>query len=91
MSWMLWIKFLSIFRSNPLLDQQWLMMHRYFITMGGFHLFEHSSEERRVAQSISQEDNHPLHPLLTNDLIRDGIYLFAMLTEVKIKDREKSD
>ena len=91
MSWMLWIKFLSIFRSNPLLDQQWLMTHRYFITMGGFHLFEHSSEERRVAQSISQEDNHPLHPLLTNDLIRDGIYLFAMLTEVKIKDREKSD
>ena len=59
---MLWIKFLSIFRSSPLLDQQWSMMHRYFIIMGGFHLFEHSSKERSVAQSISQEDDHPLQP-----------------------------
>ena len=67
------------------------MTHRYFIIMGGFHLFEHSSEERSVAQSISQEDNHPLHPLLTSDLIRNSIYLFAMLTKVKIKDREKSN
>ena len=38
------------------------MMHRYFIIMGGFHLFEHSSKERSVAQSISQEDDHPLQP-----------------------------
>ena len=67
------------------------MTHRYFIIMGGFHLFEHSSEERSVTQSISQEDGHPLHPLLTSDLIHDGIYLSAMPTEVKIKDREKSD
>ena len=88
---MLWIKFLSIFRSSPLLNQRWSMTHGYFIIMGGFHLFEHSSKERSVAQSISQEDDHPLHPLLTSDLIRNGIYLFAMPTEVKIKDREKSD
>ena len=67
------------------------MTHGYFIIMGGFHLFKHSSEERSVTQSISQEDGHPLHPLLTSDLIRDGIYLFAMPTEAKIKDREKSD
>ena len=31
------------------------------------------------------------NPLLTSDLIHNGIYLFAMPTKVKIKDREKSD
>ena len=67
------------------------MTHGYFIIMGGFHLFEHSSKERSVAQSISQEDDHPLHLLLTGDLIHNGIYLFAMPTKAKIKDREKSD
>ena len=31
--------------SNSSLEVQWLMMHGFFITMGGFHLFKHSSEE----------------------------------------------
>ena len=67
------------------------MTHGFFIIMGGFHLFKHSSKERSGTQSISQEDDDPLHPLLTSDLTHDDIYSFAMPTEVEIKDKGKSD
>ena len=59
--------------------------------MGGFHLFKRSSEEKSGTQSISQEDNYPLHPLLVEDLVHDDIYTFTMPTEVEIKDKGKSD
>ena len=67
------------------------MMHGFFIIMGGFHLFERSSEEKSGTQSISQEDDYPLHPLLVDDLVCDDIYTFTMPTEVEIKDKSKSD
>ena len=66
-------------------------MHGFFIIMGGFHLFKHSSEEESGTQSISQEDDYPLHPLLVEDLVHDDIYTFTMPTEAEIKDRGKSD
>ena len=59
--------------------------------MGGFHLFERSSEKKSDAQCTSQEDDKPLHPLLASDLTHDNIYSFTMLTEAEIKDRGKSD
>ena len=59
--------------------------------MGGFHLFKRSSEEKSGTQSISREDNYPLHPLLTSDLTYDDIYSFSMPTEAEIKDKGKSD
>ena len=59
--------------------------------MGGFHLFKRGSEEKSGTQSISQEDDYPLHPLLASDLTHDDIYSFAMPTEAEIKDRGKSD
>ena len=59
--------------------------------MGGFHLFKRSSEEMSGTQSISQEDDYPLHPLLASDLTHNDIYSFAMPTEAEIKDRGKSD
>ena len=58
--------------------------------MGGFHLFEHSSEKGSDAQCTSQEDDLPLHPLVANDLTHDN-YSFTMPTEAEIKDRGKSD
>ena len=67
------------------------MTHGFFIIMGGFHLFKHSSKERSGTQSISQEDDDPLHLLLTSDLTHNDIYSFAMPTEVEIKDKGKSD
>ena len=67
------------------------MAHGFFIIMGGFHLFRRSSEEESGTQSISQEDNYPLHPLLASDLTHDDIYSFAMPTEAEINDRGKSD
>ena len=59
--------------------------------MGGFHLFKRSSEEKSGTQSISQEDDYPLHPLLVENLVDDDIYTFTMPTEAEIKDRGKSD
>ena len=59
--------------------------------MGGFHLFKRSSEEKSGTQTISQEDDYPLHPLLVEDLVHDDIYTFTMPTEAGIKDRGKSD
>ena len=58
--------------------------------MGGFHLFQHSSEKESDAQCTSQEDDLPLHPLVANDLTHDN-YSFTMPTEAEIKDRGKSD
>ena len=65
--------------------------HGFFIIMGGFHLFERSSEKKGDAQMVSQEDDGPLYPLLASDLARDDIYSFTMPTEAEIKDRGKSD
>ena len=65
--------------------------HGFFIIMGGFHLFERSSEKKGDAQMVSQEDDGPLYPLLARDLARDDIYSFTMPTEAEIKDRGKSD
>ena len=67
------------------------MTHGFFIIMGGFHLFKRSSEEMSGAQSISQEDDDPLHPLLASDLTHDDVYSFTILTEAEIKDKGKSD
>ena len=67
------------------------MTHGFFIIMGGFHLFKRSSEEKSGTQSLSQEDNIPLHPLLASDLTHDDVYSFAMPTEAEIKDKGKSD
>ena len=66
-------------------------MHGFFIIMGGFHLFKRSSKDESGAQSISQEDDYPLHPLLIEDLVHNDIYTFTMPTEAEIKDRGKSD
>ena len=59
--------------------------------MGGFRLFKRVSEEQSDSQSISQENEDPLHPLLAGDLVHDDIYTFIMSTEAEIKDKGKSD
>ena len=67
------------------------MTHGFFIIMGGFHLFEHNSEETSNNHPcISREDDKPLHPLEESDL---SCYSksFTMPTEAEIKDRGKSD
>ena len=50
------------------------MTHGFFIIMGGFRLFKRSSEKQSDAQSILQEGDDPLHPLLVSDLMLDEIY-----------------
>ena len=79
--------------SNPLLDRQWSMTHGFFIIMGGFHLFEHSSKETsNDDQCKSPENDKPLHPLKASDLQEcDGYESPIMPTEAEIKDRGKSD
>ena len=69
------------------------MTHGFFIIMGGFHLFERSSEETgNDNRGIPQEDDKPLHPLQASDLARfDGYSEFSMPTEAEIKDKGKSD
>ena len=67
------------------------MTHGFFIIMGGFHLFERSSESKNDDQSISPEDDNPLHPLLADDLTHEDIYSFTMPTKVEIEDKGKSD
>ena len=67
------------------------MTHGFFIIMGGFHLFEHNSEETSNNHPcVSQEDDKPLHPLEESDLSRYS-ESFTMPTEAEIKDRGKSD
>ena len=82
---------ISIILSNSSLERRWSTTHGFFIIMGGFHLFERSSEKQSDSQNISQEDDDPLHPLLASDLMHDNIYSFAMPTEAEIKDKGKSD
>ena len=88
-----WIIFLSTILSDSLLEQRWSMTHGFFIIMGGFHLFERSSEETGNGnRGMSQEDDKPLHPLQASDLVRfDGYSEFFMPTEAEIKDKGKSD
>ena len=67
------------------------MTHGFFIIMGGFHLFEHSSEETNNNYPCeSREDDKPLHPLEESDLSHYS-GSFTMPTEAEIKDRGKSD
>ena len=67
------------------------MTHGFFIIMGGFHLFEHNSEETSNNHPcVSREDDKPLHPLEESDLSRYS-ESFTMPTEAEIKDRGKSD
>ena len=84
----------AIILSSPSLDVQWSMTHGFFIIMGGFHLFERSSDETsNNNRRISREDNKPLHPLGEKDLRECDGYseLFFMPTEAEIKDKGKSD
>ena len=69
------------------------MTHGFFITMGGFHVFERSSEgTSNDDRSISQDDDKPLHLLEESDLQKcDGYESFIMPTEAEIQDRGKSD
>ena len=82
---------ISIILKNSTLEQQWSTTHGFFIIMGGFHLFKRSSEKQSDAQSISQEGDEPLHPLLASDLKLDLVYSFTMPTEAEIQDKGKSD
>ena len=72
-------------------------MHRFFIIMGGFHLFKRGSEEMSNIKPILHEDNTPLHPLIASDLYGDSTTLninfssFTVPTEAEIKDKGKSD
>ena len=67
------------------------MTHGFFIIMGGFHLFEHNSEETSNNHPcVSREDDKPLHPLEESDLSRYS-ESFTMPTEAEINDRGKSD
>ena len=62
--------------------------------MGGFHLFERSSEGMsNEDRSISPEDDKPLHPLKASDLQKCDVYSesFIMWTKAEIQDRGKSD
>ena len=79
--------------SNPFLDRQWSMTHGFFIIMGGFHLFEHSSKEMdNHDQGKSPENDKPLHPLKASDLQEcDSYEPSIMLTEAEIQDKGKSD
>ena len=79
--------------SNPFLDRQWSMTHGFFIIMGGFHLFEHSSKELgNDDQGKSPENDKPLHPLKASDLQKcDGYESSIIPTEAEIKDKGKSD
>ena len=79
---------MAIILSHSSLERQWSTTHGFFIIMGGFHLFEHSSSNE--GQCISQEDDNPLHPLGANDLLRYAESI-VMPTKVEIKDKGKSD
>ena len=67
------------------------MTHGFFIIMGGFHLFDHSSNETsNNYPCLSREDDKPLHPLMASDLSHYS-ESFTMPTEAEIKDKGKSD
>ena len=79
--------------SDPFLDRQWSMTHGFFIIMGGFHLFEHSSKEMgKDDQGKSPENDKPLHPLKASELQECDSYESSIIpTEAEIQDRGKSD
>ena len=86
--------YIATILSNSFLEQRWSMTHGFFIIMGGFHLFERSSEEAvNNNRGMSQEDDIPLHPLQASDLVRFDGYSesFFIPTEAEIKDKGKSD
>ena len=63
--------------------------------MGGFHLFEHDSKERR--DGMSHEKDTPVHPLAADNLngndktIDIDFSSFTVPTEAEIQDRGKGD
>ena len=63
--------------------------------MGGFHLFEHDSKERR--DGMSHEEDTPVHPLAADNLngndktIDIDFSSFTIPTEAEIQDRGKGD
>ena len=61
--------------------------------MGGFHLFERSSEETiDDNRRISREDDEPLHPLQAIDLMDCDVYeSFTMPTKEEIQGRGMGD
>ena len=61
--------------------------------MGGFHLFERSSEETiNDNRRISPEDKEPIHPLQAINLVDCDVYKsFTMPTKAEIQVRGKSD
>ena len=68
------------------------MTHGFFIIMGGFHLFEHSSKEVvNDDQGISPENDKPLHPLKASDLQKCDSYESSIIpTEAEIQEDRKS-
>ena len=77
----------NILIHRQLLDRQWSMTHGFFIIMGGFHLFERTTG-KKDDQTISHEEDAPLHPLDDHDLLDKS---FTMPTKAEIKDKGKSD
>ena len=58
--------------SKSLLEQEWPMMHGFFIIMGGFHPFEHGfMGAGYYNKAILHDHNVPLHPLATCNLFED--------------------
>ena len=84
---------IAIILMNTLSERRWSMTHGFFIIMGGFHLFEHSSKRSsKDDRGISQEDDKPLHPLGLSDLSQcDDYESFTMPTKAEIEDKGKSD
>ena len=65
--------------------------------MGGFHLFEHGSQETSKYESMSHEEDTPLHPLSADNLNKEDTTIdidfssFTVPTEAEIRDKGKSD
>ena len=96
---LIWANFflaIAIILINSSLERQWSITHGFFIIMGGFHLFEHSSEETNY-ESMSHEGDTPIHPLTAGNLSREDTTFkidfssFTVPTEAEIQDRGKSD
>ena len=85
---------IAIILNNSSLERGWSTTHGFFIIMGGFHLFERTSEgTSNDDRGISREDDKPLHPLKASDLVRCDDYSesFIMRTKAEIQDRGKGD
>ena len=59
--------------------------------MGGFHLFERSTETSDDDGTVLHEEDTPLYPLGWRDLLDKKFESFTMPTKAEIKDRGKSD